>query len=161
MCPPISLPHRWAQYLNILDYEERSSRNFAKLLRRAEYGIFTGNAAISLITKLCARFREARAGAAEARIAEMVARLLEDLHVRNALLEANRREREGLPPDEQGSALPEQAVDSFVVATAEDWEGLQLKAEEQRTEIQTLKRRVKAQQHHISVLRGLIKERRT
>jgi len=164
--PVAYYPHNWGQYLNLMDYEERSSRHFSKLLRRAEYGVFTGDAAIALVKKLCARFREAKAAAAEARIAELVSQLLQDYHLKQALREANQRERDGLPPDERGQAVLNQALDTFVIKTEEDWGGLQqeleessAKQEEANAEIVSLRHRLKAKDHHIGVLRGQLKRK--
>lgn len=164
--PVAYYPHNWGQYLNLLDYEERSSRHFSKLLRRAEYGVFTGDAAIALVKKLCARFREAKAAVAEAKIAELVSHLLQDYHLKQALSEANQREREGLPPDEREQAVLDQALDTFVIKTQEDWAGLQqeleessAKQEEKAAEIASLRHRLKAKDHHIGVLRGQLKRK--
>ncbi len=165
--PVAYYPHSWSQYLDLLDYEERSSKHFSRLLRRAEYGVFTGDAAMALVKKLSARFREAKAAAAEAKIAQLVSQLLQDYHLSQALREANQREREGLPPDERGQEVLNQALDTFVIKTQKDWDGLQqeleessVKREEREAENASLRRRLKAKDHHISILRGQLKRKK-
>jgi len=157
-------PHGWGQYLNLLDYQSRSSKHFSRLLRRAQFGIMTGDAALSLVRQLSIKLHEKRAEAAEERIDDLVGGLFRDAHLRHALVEESQRERDGLPPDENSRRILEQALDSFVVKAQDDWEALQTEMNEVReentalaAENEALRRRTKAKDHHIGILRGKLK----
>ena len=160
-------PHNWGQYINILDFEHRSSRHFARLLRRTEYGLVTGNVAIGLVKKLSDRLREARVASAEARIQDLVRSFFRDYHLRQAIRDSTRKEAVGLPPDEGSIQQMEEALDAFVIKARDDWESLKGDLEREREstaslsrELESLQRIAKRKDYHISVLRGELKKLR-
>jgi len=68
--------------------------------------------------------------------------------------------------DFRGQAVLNQALDTFVIKTQEDWDGLQQELEEARAKqenkdavIESQRRHLKAKDHHIGVLRGQLKRK--
>jgi len=160
-------PHNWGQYINILDFDHRSSQHFARLLRRTEYGLVTGDVAIGLVKRLSDRLRDARVAAAEARIQDLVRSFFRDYHLRQAIRDSTRKEAVGLPPDEGSIQQMEEALDAFVIKARDDWESLKGDLEREREsttslsrELESLQRIAKRKDYHISVLRGELKKLR-
>jgi hypothetical protein len=165
---PISYyPHRWSQYIEAIAYHEGAAADFGQLMRRVEYGAFTGLAAVAVVKKFCARLQEARLEAASGRVDELVRSLLNDYHLRQALREASVSETENLHAGELSSQALDDAVSKFVVKTDADWQtmqrsisDLQTLVEDTEREKEALRRRIKAKEHHITVLRVELRKKR-
>ena len=165
--PIMYYPHRWSQYVDSIDCHDRGARDFSHLMQRVEYGTLTGVAAVAVVKRFTARLQQAKLDAAEGRIAELIQTLLRDYHLKNALVEANRRERLGLPPDVECEIALERAAEQFVIKTEADWKTIERNFheleklhEEDEREKESLAKRLKAKDHHIGVLRGELKKRR-
>ncbi len=81
--PPTYTPMKWAQYLDLLEYEPRSSRHYGRLFAVAQAGIIDDLAAKQLLRDALEKEHDIfKRGIAS--IKDFVAKLIESYHVRRA-----------------------------------------------------------------------------
>jgi hypothetical protein len=161
--PMVYYPAKWSIYLDTIDHSARSSRHFSALMKRVEYGPFSGSAAIDLL-------RYARQKAQEAHIegqeAEIVQTVLRDFH--NTNLAPN-----GAAWDDDAArcAAARDQITTMVFKTKAEMETLQARLHglereasdrdaEHQKEKERLRKQIARKDHQIGILKGQLKSPR-
>jgi hypothetical protein len=164
--PIVYLPSRWSQYLDLIDHRVRSSRNFSKLMKKLQYGIFTGDAAMTLVKSSIAKLRQVQM---EGKVKELLESATHDYYAQQELL-----------PEPQGICIDQseereelvghlqKTINGYVISRQEDLDNLRTKVEQLEAgnaeseglhgiEVAKLTKRLAKQKHHIQVLRAELK----
>lgn len=96
--PVAHTPQGWLQYLNLLDYDARSSKNFSALYPHAHFGTFSGAVGVTVAKAIFKHHKELAPDIIKT--TDIVKELLRDLHVKTAVEEYRAAQYKARSPEE-------------------------------------------------------------